>query len=309
MSIKSEIERISGNVSDALAATAEMGANVPETASSNDLGMLIRSIPTGGGGGAPSDWNAAEGEPGHVLNRPFYSEVAVGTVLAETSPAFSEEQSAFILTDPITVTTGGEYTVKWNGTEYTCVCGDVDVDGVICQYLGNASPMGGDDTGEPFFMLVLRSELASEMGCTAQILPLDGSTELTISITGTVETVHQIPVKYIHNAAVCIDVETESVNINLSNYDTTEIVDAILNDAAIYVNLNAKSNTDHWSTERLVGVPFFANATTNLNEYQTMKDYILLFLSIGIDPAKIPINLKVHSLAVDKIYTINITNL
>lgn len=53
MSIKSEIERISNNVSDALAATAEMGATVPEGANSDNLGTLIRSIPTGGGGGLP----------------------------------------------------------------------------------------------------------------------------------------------------------------------------------------------------------------------------------------------------------------
>ena len=50
MSINSEIERIKDNVSDALAATAEMGADVPATANSDDLGTLIRAIPKGGGG-------------------------------------------------------------------------------------------------------------------------------------------------------------------------------------------------------------------------------------------------------------------
>ena len=49
MSIQSEINRISANVSDALAATAEMGADVPATASSDDLGTLIRSIPKSSG--------------------------------------------------------------------------------------------------------------------------------------------------------------------------------------------------------------------------------------------------------------------
>lgn len=259
----------------------------------------------GGGSGGVSSWN-------DLADRPFYSEYETGTVLAETSPAFDEEQGqgVFILTDPIRVTTGEEYTVKWNGTEYTCVCGDVELDSTMCQYLGNTSAMEGDDTGEPFFVLVIPSEVEAAAGCTAQIFPMDGSTELTISITGTVETVHQIPVKYIPNAAVCIDVETESVNINLSNYDTTEIVDAILNDAAIYVNLNAKSNTHYWSTERLVGVPFVKSALAHENEWQTMKDYILATLSAGIDPAKITaINLKVHSLVLDEIYTISITNL
>jgi hypothetical protein len=48
MSIESEINRINNNVNDALAATAEMGATVPEDANSDDLGTLIRSIPTGG---------------------------------------------------------------------------------------------------------------------------------------------------------------------------------------------------------------------------------------------------------------------
>ena len=45
MSIESEINRISDNVSDALAATAEMGASVPATANSDNLGTLIRAIP------------------------------------------------------------------------------------------------------------------------------------------------------------------------------------------------------------------------------------------------------------------------
>ena len=48
MSIESEINRINNNVTDALAATAEKGATVPEDANSDDLGTLIRSIPTGG---------------------------------------------------------------------------------------------------------------------------------------------------------------------------------------------------------------------------------------------------------------------
>lgn len=157
----------------------------------------IGAAAVGEGGSVPSDWNASEGEPGHVLNRPFYSEVTVSTVLAETSPVFDEEQSTFFLTDPISVTTGEEYTVKWNGTEYTCVCGDVEIDSVMCQYLGNTSVMGEDDTGEPFLVLVLPSETAAEMGWTAQIGPLDGSTELTVSITCMVETVIPIPTKYL----------------------------------------------------------------------------------------------------------------
>ena len=46
MSIQSEIDRIRNNVSDALAAVSETGVLVPDTATSDDLGTLIRSIDT-----------------------------------------------------------------------------------------------------------------------------------------------------------------------------------------------------------------------------------------------------------------------
>jgi len=172
-------------------------------------------------GGA--DWNAAEGEPGHVLNRPFYSEVTVDTVLAETSPAFIEYAGQFILTDPILVITGEEYTVNWNGTEYTCVCGEFDVEGVMTPVLGNLSAIGiGDDTGEPFLIMIAPDEFAAEAGFTAAIQPLDGSTELTISIAGTVEIVHKLPQKYIHQPDYNAPSYKEGHILNRTHYKEDE---------------------------------------------------------------------------------------
>lgn len=52
MSISSEITRISGNVSDALAAIANKGVTVPSGSNSDDLATLIAQITGGGGGGA-----------------------------------------------------------------------------------------------------------------------------------------------------------------------------------------------------------------------------------------------------------------
>ncbi len=148
------------------------------------------------GSGGVSSWN-------ELADRPFYSEVAVGTVLAETSPAFNEDASAFILTDSIRVITGEGYTVNWNGTEYTCVCVEVDSgDGIMAQALGNLAAIGGEDTGEPFFIIVTPDELTAETGFSAIIYPLDGSTELNISITGMTEVVHQIPAKYLSHRSI-----------------------------------------------------------------------------------------------------------
>ena len=55
MSIQSEITRISGNVSDALAAIADKGVTVPVSSTSDDLADLIGQITGGGGTGAVID--------------------------------------------------------------------------------------------------------------------------------------------------------------------------------------------------------------------------------------------------------------
>ena len=47
MSIENEINRISTNVSDTLAAIEEMGGEVPEGATSNDMASAARTIPVG----------------------------------------------------------------------------------------------------------------------------------------------------------------------------------------------------------------------------------------------------------------------
>ena len=52
MSVQSEITRISGNVSAALAAIAEKGVSVPSGSTSDALASLIAAIEAGGGGGS-----------------------------------------------------------------------------------------------------------------------------------------------------------------------------------------------------------------------------------------------------------------
>ena len=51
MSVQSEITRISGNITAALAAIADKGVNVPDGSNSDALAELIASIEAGGGGG------------------------------------------------------------------------------------------------------------------------------------------------------------------------------------------------------------------------------------------------------------------
>lgn len=53
MSVQTEIDRIAGNVTAALAACADKGADVPSGSTSDDLAAIIAAIEAGGGGGGP----------------------------------------------------------------------------------------------------------------------------------------------------------------------------------------------------------------------------------------------------------------
>lgn len=148
----------------------------------------------GGSGGtsAPSDWNANEGEPGHILNRPCYTEIATGTVMTESGITLTED-GYFEAEAGNPVFPGEEYTVIWNGTEYKCVCLEMEDDGTTAQVLGNVGMLtGGDSTGEPFVIVFSEQQ--------AIIVPFDGSESLTISISGKTEIVHELDPKYIENA-------------------------------------------------------------------------------------------------------------
>ena len=55
MSVQTQIDRISGNVSAALSAIAEKGVTVPDSSNSDALAELILSIQAGGGGDSVTD--------------------------------------------------------------------------------------------------------------------------------------------------------------------------------------------------------------------------------------------------------------
>lgn len=129
MSIKSEIDRISGNVSDALAATAEMGAEVPSTANSNDLGTLIRSIPKGGAGDFYVnfvDTESLDPEMVMVLGDKTYAEVFEACVAGRTVYAkYTDEDGTVFVLPLIAVQDGMIMFLLYTGSEsMTIMIGD-----------------------------------------------------------------------------------------------------------------------------------------------------------------------------------------
>lgn len=102
MSIQSEINRISGNVSDALDAIEDKGVTIPSGANSDDLADLIAQI-TGGGGGSVYIRDTTDSHGGTIRE------------------IMSEDE---ITVDSLSVTQNGTYTAP-SGTVYNEVTVDV----------------------------------------------------------------------------------------------------------------------------------------------------------------------------------------
>ena len=153
----------------------------------------------------PSDWDAAEGTPGHILNRPFYSDYTHQLLLPETVPMYLPGDGLFICDDSVTPAPGTECTVTWNGTEYRCTVQDLsalgmtDVIGIGALDLA-LSEEGLTGNHEPFAIISGPAHIMAQMGANTIIIALDGSTELTLAIQGIVEAVTLIPQKYLKNA-------------------------------------------------------------------------------------------------------------
>lgn len=128
------------------------------------------------GGGGVSSWN-------DLTDKPFYEETG-GVVLPEAAWQFNAEQGTFFTTHEFTVEPGKQYTVKHNGTEYNTLCQEW-YEGFL---LGNFSLLeAGDDTGEPFVMIVTYPELVEAIGgIYAMAIDVSGATEFVVSIVGDV---------------------------------------------------------------------------------------------------------------------------
>lgn len=144
-------------------------------------------------------------------------------VLEETSPMYDEESGEFVFTDEIHLTPGMECTVTYNGTDYTCIAGEVDIEGITACVLGNIGAITeGEDTGEPFMIAVLPSEMWPDMGgITGMMYALDGSTNVVISITGIVETITPVPEKYLPHKGILYAGQINEIDFLYKTKDTS----------------------------------------------------------------------------------------
>lgn len=113
-------------------------------------------------------------------------------ILPECQPLFEADEGIFSVTEGVTALVAGEtYIVNWNGTEYTCIGQDASAMMPGAFLLGEGSEFGLSGAGEPFVLAIVEED-----GTYALVAsPLDGTTELTLSIYHNAETIHPIPGK------------------------------------------------------------------------------------------------------------------
>lgn len=88
MSIATDVSRIKGNISAALAAIADKGVTVPEGSTSDALASLIASIEAGGGGNIASGTVSWATVPSRIVSTEFVHDLGVVPKLILICPAF-----------------------------------------------------------------------------------------------------------------------------------------------------------------------------------------------------------------------------
>ena len=153
--------------------------------------MNINITGSSGGGSVQPNWNQNDSTAAdHIKNRPFYTGDPSETVFVEESTvSFSGSGGIYSaqIQSNFEATVGETYKVTWDGAVYECVC----VNFRNSLFIGNLSiAFGGSDTGEPFLMGIAN-------GSGIGIFTKDASASHTISISGSIAEVTQIPDKYI----------------------------------------------------------------------------------------------------------------
>jgi hypothetical protein len=173
---------------------AAEAAAASEQAAAASAEEAKKAAENAGGGMGGADWNAAEGEPGHVLNRTHWVEGGMVEILPEC--VFSVDTGMEILNTPLGLMADEHYIAKLNGVEYSFVPSLVEEDGIQ----GVAFNLDGSHPEIPFILFQYPPEVAAQDGVCWVFEPSpDSGIELpfTLSITHVNETIHKLPGKFL----------------------------------------------------------------------------------------------------------------
>ena len=143
----------------------------------------------------------------------YYTEVGGSgkVILPATTLEYDEYDNAFVLDNvELDLNIGENYTVSWNGTDYSTTSIDLSmiydssgeltamggkVIGLGDIYTASEGMLGTSSTGEPFAIMYM---YISNEQILMSVIPIDGSTELTLAIYEGGEIIHKIDNKYLN---------------------------------------------------------------------------------------------------------------
>lgn len=175
-------------------------------------------------------------------------------ILPETTFEVSEETGGMApIMEPLPclLAEGETYEVDYNGASYSCVCRVRSGDTTTEYNLGNTNAIGDESapaTDEPFAIAFADETTAAEMGYYGVVVPLDGSTTITLSIKGPSGEIKTIPQKYVEPAPVPPlrisivgqDVQADDNLMYTLNVDVTDIRKAIVSGRMVYFDQNGR---------------------------------------------------------------------
>lgn len=179
--------------------------------------------------------------PGELLPEGVpYVEKGMVEILPECQPVYDEDDGAFYgIVFQGVVSVGDTCIVNWNGTEYECVAQDLSAMAVGAVLLGDGTNFGATGNGEPFmFVLMEQSGVFGGM-----IMPLDGTTELTVSVRGNVKTYYKLdkallPAEAVNNVLVVTIKPEQDENGNyLATHNFIEIISAFESGKVVFLLL------------------------------------------------------------------------
>lgn len=132
---------------------------------------------------------------------PYVAKGAKATVVSECQPAYDEEEGLFMISGVSAPLAAGQaITVNWNGVKYDCVLEDMSTMAPGAVVFGNTAALGLGSSGED---LPFTGMWATEDGIGAiALLAVDGSTELTVEITGVFTTARKLDVRCLPDEVV-----------------------------------------------------------------------------------------------------------
>lgn len=156
------------------------------------------------------------------------------------------DSSGAIITSPIGLKAGNTYTVVWAGVEYVVTAREEDIDGATCVVLGNTT----GETTEPFMIVELPAEDATEMGFYGIAVDVTGGAYIDFTIHGDGEVVHKLDPKFLPDGVGGIMVvSVKSIDMNTGDifvsHTAGEIANAMGAGKIVFMNIE--------------GMPFIVN--------------------------------------------------